>query len=75
MLADLNPVLFWSTALGETNSLWLSAATHILCCPSALTERDRGKVGVGDEGEMEMERERKRTTANSSVRWIDIRRF
>lgn len=48
-LADLNPVLFWSSALGETNSLWLSAATHILSCPSALTVsmRKRQREGGG----------------------------
>lgn len=57
-LADLNPVLFWSSALGETNSLWLSAATHILSCPSALTvcmnKRQReGGGGEAKEGKRE----------------------
>lgn len=46
-LADLNLVLFWSSALGETNSLWLFAATHILSCPSALTVCMRQKEGGG----------------------------
>lgn len=47
LLADLNPVLFWSSALGETNSLWLSAATHILFCPSALTVSMRKRLREG----------------------------
>lgn len=46
-LADLNPELFWSSALGETNSLWLYAATHILFCPSALTVCMKKRQGDG----------------------------
>lgn len=58
-LADLNPVLFWSSALGETNSLWLSAATHILSCPIALTACMRKRQRQGGGGGKE-ERERLR---------------
>lgn len=30
-------MLFWSSAQGDTNSVWLSVATHFLSCPSAFT--------------------------------------
>lgn len=69
-LADLNPVLFWSSALGETNSLWLSAGTHILSCPSALTVRMRTTLRKGGGGGAKGGRERwkKRCAVRSIVR-------
>lgn len=57
-LADLNPVLFWSSAQGDANSMWLSVAAHFLSCPSAFTACMRERQKDSDVWGLESEKMR-----------------